>query len=387
MTLLWLLCQLPRLPALRWPGAVGSRSSWPRWGQPAAPPGQAGGWSEPLLHLLLHLLTLSLAGGAAERQLGAAVCQLTGGSHSSWAGWLGHSMRSSPACGSAAAAAALVLAFIAACAAAHVAAALLLQRQGLSGAHPLQRRSLGAWQAAAWRSAQHGIELLLLALLACEWWRSCAVLVAAAAGGTPGSSTAALAKGAAGLALHWLPRPLVMRAAGHVASAAQPWLAWWRSGGATAPSPVMLAAGYVAAQLLLQERRAVPPATHGWAAAAASRGNPAGSSSKYQQQLGQRQHSFLTSALTSLLHFIAEAALLPLLPLLHTFRRWRSAAFATPNSRLLTATMAVAAAQTLLLLASRASFGTLPHTPPFAAAQLLLCTLAALLLLCSAPLY
>ena len=377
LALLWLLGQpLPRLPPLRWPGwrALSSSSGWARQWQRTASQTQVAAGSEPLSQLLLSLLVLGLAGGAAEQQLGATLCQLSGGSaRSSWASWVsGHSARSSPLCSSTAAAAAFVLACAAACVAAHP---WRLRRRVASGADALSC-SPTAWQG-AWRSAQLGTELLLLALLACEWWCSFATLAAAAVGGgAPVASAAGLAQVAA-LAFSLLPRPLALRAAGLAASMAQPWVQWWRGGSGGQPSAVLLAAGYVAAQQLLMARRPAAATAHAWVTLAGLR-NLAGAGFEGQQQ---RQLSLLTAALVGLLRFWADAALLPLLPAVRALQRWRSTALATPCLRLCASSATVAAAQALLLLANRACLGTLQSTAPYAAAQLLLCSLAPLLLL------
>lgn len=370
LALLWLLGQLqPRLPPLRWPGwrALSSGRSWARQWQRTASQTPVASGSEPRSQLLLSLLVLGLAGGAAEQQLGATLCQLSGGSaRSSWASWLsGHSARSGSLCNSTAAAAAFVLACAAACVAAH---SWRLGRRLASGADTLSC-SPTAWQG-AWRSAQLGIELLLLALLACEWWRSFATLAAAAVGGgAPVASTAGLAQAAA-LAFSLLPRPLA-------ASVAQPWVQWWRGGSSGQPSTVLLAAGYVAAEQLLMARPPAAATAHAWVTLAGRR-NLAGASFQGQQQ---PQLSLLTAALVGLPRFGADVVLLPLLPAVHALQRWRSAALATPCLRLCASSAAVAAAQALLLLANRASLGTLQSTAPYAAAQLLLCSLAPLLLL------
>lgn len=387
LALLWLLLQLlPLVHRLgRHSSSSGSSGSWAgRW-QPTGTRSQTGSWSGPLLRLLLDLSVLSLAGGAAERLLGAVLCQLGGHSvRSSWTSWLsGHSTRSSVLCGGTAAAAAFVLAFGAACVAAHAAQALLLGRRPYSGTGA-QPRSVSAWQA-AWCSVEHGIELLLLALLARDWWHSCTAAVAAAAGTGSAGGAAGLAQ-AAGLVLSLLPRPLALRAAGQLATTAQPWLAWWRGGGNMAPSAVLLVAGHVAAQHLLQARRPQAVAVHAWATTSASRGNLAGSSSQQQLQQLRQRRSLLAAASLSSVHFLSDAALLPLLPALRAAQRWRSAALASPVSRLSTATAAMGAAQTLLLLANRASLGTIQYTLPYATAQLLLCMLAPMLLFRSAAL-
>jgi hypothetical protein len=388
LTLLWLLGQLPlRLPALRFLGRRHSSSggaSWSRGWQHGTPDG---GGSEQLPRLLLSLVVLSLAGGTAERQLGASLCWLSGGSSSiSWASWLGHSARSSsPLCGSTAAAAAFVLAFTSACAAAHAVTVWLRWRQARDSARA-QPHSFGVWQTAQ-HSTQHGIELLLLALLAREWWHSFAALAGAAMGSTPAGGAATLVQ-AAGLAFSLLPRPLALHAAEMAASAAQPWVLWWRGGGSRDPSAVLLAAGYVVAQQLLlrQRQRAAPVAAAQAWLSLASRGSCASPNALSRRQPLQLRRSLLTAALIGLLRFLADAALLPALPALRAVQHWRTAALATSASRLLSCAAAVAAAQTLLLLASRASLGTLQSGPSFAAAQLLLCSLGALLLLRSASL-
>lgn len=326
MSLVWILSHLlPSAAALRWleprlgrrPSSRGF-SGWLRQQTAALLAGLA---HESAAHLALNLLTMVVAAGAAERQLSSALCRASG----SGSGGL--------LCSRAAAGVAFAAAFLASCAVGRAAAAM----------HTMQ-------------GADPGTLAVLLALLATEGWQQAAALATAGGGGIPAASRLA------GLALATLPWPLLQRAA----SMLQPLLLWQR-GPAAAPPAVLLAAARVAAQQLLL------------------RPQPAGLLREPGRQPGvaatRRQHVGASRLLRGAFAMLAEAALLPLLPLIRPIARWASRA--TPACLLACAAGGLGVAQLALVLSARATLGLLQRSRAAAAAHLAITLLSALLLLVS----
>lgn len=298
---------------------------------------------ERLAHLLLNLTFLALAGGAVERQLNASMAAA--------AASLPPTI---PA--TAPAAAALAAIFLAACAASYGAAALLVPRAGW-----LRRRCpplLG------WKGADPGIYALLLLMLLAEARQQLAA--AAVAAGASSAASASVAAALAAAALRVVPRPLLLRAAGLTARAAQllspgSWLLRRRG---AAPSAVLLVAARVAAEQLLL----APGRWRSQDAWAALRGLPAAS--------GRRQRrSFPAAVLVATLSLpldLLRAAVALVAPGARDL-----APRCLPSQRLAACAAAacIAACQALLLVASHATLGALDSSFLPSAAQLLLTAL------------
>jgi hypothetical protein len=320
----------------------------------AAAPLLAGLSHERLPHLLLNVASLAAAGGEAERQLSAALCQP------------GSRLGSAPHC-EALAAAALAAAFLAASTAAYAAAALLASRSAR-----VRRRCpplLG------WKGGDPGVVALLLALLAAEARRQLAAAAAAASQpGGIGGGAAAAAAAAAATAAKLLPRSAVVRAL-RLAAPAWRLLAFsgWQLGPHLVPtpsaSPVLLAAARVAAEQLLL------PSGH-----PAGRGGP-------PDRLGRRRQpaslaaTFAWAPLWALL--LPARAALALLSRAARAAGWPPCGLSAPAAALVAAAAATAACQAALLLAEGASLGALAAAPSLALARLLLAALCPLLLAAS----